>query len=54
MNLQRPLLEDANLQTELTPSDNGTASESTIPNFVLESMEGNISESSSPEKLLEV
>ncbi|XP_025811594.1 ALBINO3-like protein 2, chloroplastic isoform X2 [Panicum hallii] len=51
--MQRPLLEDANLQTELTPSDNGTASESTIPNFVLESMEGNISESSSPEKLLE-
>ncbi|RLM54664.1 ALBINO3-like protein 2, chloroplastic [Panicum miliaceum] len=51
--MQRPLLEDANLQTELTPSDNGTASESTIPNFVLESMEGNISESSSTEELLE-
>ena len=54
MNLQRSLLEDADLQKELTPSDNGTAIESTTPNFVLESMEENISMSSSPEELLEV
>jgi len=54
MNLQRSLLEDADLQTELTPSDNGTAIESTTSNFVLESMEENISMSSSPEELLEV
>ena len=54
MNLQRSLLEDADLQKELTPSDNGTAIESTTSNFVLESMEENISMSSSPEELLEV
>jgi len=53
MNLQRSLLEDADLQKELTP-DNGTAIESTTSNFVLESMEENISMSSSPEELLEV
>ena len=54
MNLQRPLLEDADLQTKSMSSDKGTASESTAPNFVMESMEGNISVSSSPEELLEV
>jgi len=51
--MQRSLLEDADLQKELTPSDNGTAIESTTSNFVLESMEENISMSSSPEELLE-
>ncbi|TKW19984.1 hypothetical protein SEVIR_4G055900v4 [Setaria viridis] len=45
--MQRSLLEDADLQTKLAPSDNGSASESATP------MEGNISESSSPEELLE-
>lgn len=54
MNLQRPLLEDADLQTKSMSSDKGTASESTTTNFVMESMEGNISVSSSPEELLEV
>jgi YidC/Oxa1 family membrane protein insertase len=54
MNLQHSLLEDADLQTKLAPSDNGSASESATPNFVFESMEGNISEFSSPEELLEV
>ena len=54
MNLQRPLLEDADMQTKSMSSDKGTASESTAPNFVMESMEGNISVSSSPEELLEV
>ncbi|XP_066380089.1 ALBINO3-like protein 2, chloroplastic isoform X5 [Miscanthus floridulus] len=48
---QRPLLEDADMQS--MSSDKGTASESTAPNFVMESMEGNISVSSSPEELLE-
>ncbi|CAD6340100.1 unnamed protein product [Miscanthus lutarioriparius] len=51
--MQRPLLEDADLQTKSMSSDKGTASESTAPNFVMESMEGNISVSSSPEELLE-
>ncbi|OEL34209.1 ALBINO3-like protein 3, mitochondrial [Dichanthelium oligosanthes] len=51
--MQRSLLEDADLQTKLTSSDNGTSSEGTTPNFVQEIMEGNTSESSSPEELLE-
>ncbi|CAD6337527.1 unnamed protein product [Miscanthus lutarioriparius] len=51
--LERPLLEDADMQTKSMSSDKGTASESTAPNFVMESMEGNISVSSSPEELLE-
>ncbi|PWZ06853.1 ALBINO3-like protein 3, mitochondrial [Zea mays] len=46
-------LEDANLQTKSMPSDKGTASESTTPNFAMGSMDGNISASSSPEELLE-
>ncbi|CAN6172709.1 unnamed protein product [Urochloa humidicola] len=51
--MQRSLLQDADLQTKSAPSDNGIAIESTTPKFVLENMERNISESSSPEELLE-
>ncbi|KAF8733064.1 hypothetical protein HU200_015425 [Digitaria exilis] len=51
--MQRSPFEDADLQTKLVPSDSGTASESTTPNFVMESIEGNISEFSAPEELLE-
>lgn len=54
--MQRWTLGDAHKQTKLTSSDNGTASENTTPNFTLESssiMERNVSESSSPEELLE-
>lgn len=52
--IQWSQLEDANLQTKSMPSDKGTASESTTPNFAMGSMDGNISASSSPEELLEV
>ena len=54
MNLRRSQLEDADLQTKSMSSDKGTASESTTPNFAMESMEGNIFVCSSPEELLEV
>jgi YidC/Oxa1 family membrane protein insertase len=54
MNLQRSQLEDTDMQTKSMSSDKGTAVESTTPNFAMESMEGNISVSSSPEELLEV
>ncbi|KAL6898076.1 hypothetical protein ACP4OV_006672 [Aristida adscensionis] len=46
----------ADMQTKLALSDKGTADANTNPNFILENtdiMEGNISESSSPEELLE-
>jgi len=51
--LERTQLEDADLQMKSMSSDKGTASESTTPNFAVESLEGNISVSSSPEELLE-
>ncbi|OQU75925.1 hypothetical protein SORBI_3010G055700 [Sorghum bicolor] len=51
--MQRTQLEDADLQMKSMSSDKGTASESTTPNFAVESLEGNISVSSSPEELLE-
>ncbi|WVZ82312.1 hypothetical protein U9M48_029587 [Paspalum notatum var. saurae] len=50
---QRSLVEGAGLQTKLPSSDNGSAIESTTPNLILESIEGNLSESSTPEELLE-
>ncbi|GJN00801.1 hypothetical protein PR202_ga18014 [Eleusine coracana subsp. coracana] len=53
--MQSPL-GHADMQKKLTSSENGTADENTAPNFIFESnsiMEGNISESSSPEEVLE-
>ncbi|KAJ1258220.1 hypothetical protein BS78_10G058500 [Paspalum vaginatum] len=47
------LVDGAGLQTKLPSSDNGSAIESTTPNLILESAEGNLSESSSPGELLE-
>ncbi|XP_066324439.1 ALBINO3-like protein 3, mitochondrial [Miscanthus floridulus] len=41
---QRSQLKDADLQMKSMSSDKGTASESTTPNFAMESMEGNISQ----------
>jgi hypothetical protein len=53
---QSPLVH-SDMQKKLISSDNGAADKNMAPKFIFDSdniMEGNISESSSPEELLEV